>query len=207
MVWNVLLILSVILVVALFIAGVVRDWDLFGVGIASAIIILAMFGTSLISSGSQQMEVSKYKRSAELVKMKEGQRDKLAKIIREELSAEKYAALMAATPDTDVLVILGNNASTLMVERARQLVDLNNSLFTMENSLEKKRIEICSYAENSYTPRLFTLSGCPDPIKLGSGGLSPPSTVMRTRRATLQSVASTACTVEAGPAFSLAYKC
>jgi hypothetical protein len=98
--------------------------------------------------------------------MKQQQRDDLAKVIKEELSTDQYAAIMAATPDTDVLIILGNNAATFLVEKTKMLVSLNSELNTMVNDLEQDRINLCAYADNPVTPRLFVSPECPDSIVL-----------------------------------------
>lgn len=124
----------------------------------------AMLVTSLVSLGMNSKDVSVYNRSGDLVAMKVQQRDDLATIVKEELSTDQYAAIMAATPNTDVLIILGNNAATFLVEKAKLLVSLNAEVNTMVNGLEQDRIQLCAFADNPMTPRLFVSPDCPDPI-------------------------------------------
>ncbi len=171
MLWNLFLVLSIGLVVwpALALSGSTernrRENFVFLTALASAVFI-SMLIASIIGSATQSYNVSKYKRSGELVNMKREQRDQLAAIVRKELSNEQFAQLMAATPSVDVLVILGNHASAIMVERSRQLVALNSELYVMVNELAEKRIDLCSYADNLFTPRLFFGLKCPKAIPL-----------------------------------------
>lgn len=171
MLWNLFLVLSIGLVVwpALAQSGSTernrRENFAFLTALASAVFI-CMLIASIIGSATQSYNVSKYKRSGELVDMKREQRDQLAAIVQKELSKEQFAQLMAATPQVDVLIILGNHASAVMVERSRQLVALNSELYVQVNDLAKKRIDLCAYADNLFTPRLFIGLKCPKAIPL-----------------------------------------
>lgn len=119
---------------------------------------------SLIAMGVTYHLAATYHHSGRLVEQKIDQRDALAEIVADTLSADEFAALMAATPETDLLLILGNQASAVLVERARTLVALNAAVNDMLNDLERTRISLCAYHDNPITPRLFVTPGCPDPI-------------------------------------------
>lgn len=131
----------------------------FGLGLVCVWLIAGIFGTAL-----QYAATSELRHTVELVDMKRSQRDVLLEQVRDELSPAAFAALMAATPDSDLLVILGNQASDVMVERARLVVALNQEVYELENEQIHRRIDICVYAENPFTPRLFTLPGCPEGV-------------------------------------------
>lgn len=130
----------------------------------SAIVALAMLVVSLVTLGVNSNDVSMYKRSGELVTLKQQQRDDLATVVKEELSTDQYAAVMAATPETDVLVILGNNAAIFLVEKTKLLVSLNQEVNALVNDLAHKRIMLCAFADNPMTPRLFVSPECPEAI-------------------------------------------
>jgi hypothetical protein len=132
----------------------------------SCVIAVILLVVSIFALGFNSSDVSVYNRSGDLVAMKQQQRDDLAKVIKDELSTDQYAAIMAATPDTDVLIILGNNAATFLVEKTKLLVSLNSELNYMVNNLEQDRINLCAYADNPVTPRLFVSPECPDSIVL-----------------------------------------
>lgn len=136
------------------------------IAVWSCIAAVILLVVSIFALGFNSTDVSVYNRSGDLVAMKQQQRDDLAKVIKDELSTDQYAAIMAATPDTDVLIILGNNAATFLVEKTKMLVSLNSELNTMVNDLEQERINLCAYADNPVTPRLFVGPECPDSIVL-----------------------------------------
>lgn len=130
----------------------------------SSIVAGVMLMISMVALGFNSNDVSMYKRSGELVTMKQQQRDALATIVKEELSTDQYAAIMAATPDTDVLIILGNNAATFLVEKTKLLVSLNAEVNSLVNGLANDRISLCAYADNPISPRLFVSPECPATI-------------------------------------------
>jgi len=130
--------------------------------VAGACLACAWLLASVVGTGLQYNEQGKLKHTVELVDAKRDQRDALLVQVRDELSTEAYAALMAATPESDLLVIIGNQASDVLIERARLVVALNQDLYALENEQIHRRIDLCTYAENPFTPRLFVLPGCPE---------------------------------------------
>jgi hypothetical protein len=182
MIWNVLLAVAVLAVLALaWLAHAdmsrrkgAKDkytmlyWESPQITATVVGVLVALFLVvpSLICVGVNSSDVSVYERSGELVELKIGQRDSLAALVQDELSLEQYEAVMAATPDADILVILGNNASMFLVEKTRLLVAINSELNVLVNGLARDRIELCAWADNPLSPRLFLSPVCPDPIQL-----------------------------------------
>lgn len=171
MIWNVLLAVGVAVIV-LCVVKHARDkpyphngdWG-FAAGMLG-IPVGVLFILSVVFTAVNENEVSVYRRSGELVELKISQRDALANLVRDEMSLEQYEAVMAATPDTDILIILGNNAALFLVEKTRLLVTINTELNTLVNGLARDRINLCAWADNPLTPRLFISPDCPDPIEL-----------------------------------------
>lgn len=173
MLWNVLLVLVVGVAVR-------RYWGVRGyekkdsynmaeapqiiAGIA-AVVAVVLLVVSLINVAINASDVAVYRRSVELVELKTSQRDALAALVRDEMSLGQYEAVMAATTQTDILVILGNNAALFLVEKTRLLVAINSELNTLINGLAQDRIGLCAWADNPLTPRLpFIAPVCPNPI-------------------------------------------
>lgn len=77
------------------------------------------------------------------------------------LSPDRFAQLMAATPEADILVILGDQATGIMVERARQLVALNQEVYALENDILDGKIAVCNTVENPFAPLIvFATPDC-----------------------------------------------
>lgn len=180
MLWNLLLILTVVGLAALWFwsAKIQRPnaytgRDYFPAGCATVFVGGALLITSCIGTGINESDYSVYGHSTELVTMKQGQRDELAGIIKDQLSSDQYAALMAATPKADLEVLLGGNhaVTDIMLERSRTLVGLNADVNDLVNRLEKKRINLCAWAENPLTPRLFMTPHCPAPLAVALPGV------------------------------------
>lgn len=136
----------------------------------SAILTGALLLVSVLSAATNSYDVARYKRSAEVLELKAAQRDNLAKIVREELTAEQYRDLLAATPDADLLVIIGTEASSVLRERAERLVALNSDLYRAVNDLAEARVGHCAWSDNVFTPRLFVSPECPKPLDLDVDG-------------------------------------
>jgi hypothetical protein len=175
MLWNILMILLVIGTVASIVGYYYANYGTYKgeghmfINIVLVIVTLGSIIAGLVCSGINSNDTSKYRHSAELVVMKTSQRDQLASLIEKQVSVDQYQALMAATPQADILVILGNTASNLLLEKAKMLVSLNEDLNYLVNSLETKRIELCAWADNPFVPRFFASPSCPQPIAAYTG--------------------------------------
>lgn len=170
MIWNVLLVVSLAtVVVSCWRVNVSARYHAEGwvaAGVISGIVLLLVLICSFVATGINSNDTSVYRRSGELVDLKVEQRDALSALVQDELSIEQYEAVMAATPDADILVILGNNASTFLVEKTRLLVAINTELNSLVNGLARDRINLCAWADNPLSPRLFVSPSCPAPIQL-----------------------------------------
>lgn len=91
------------------------------------------------------------------------QRDQLVPLVRDELSAEQFDALMEATSTEGSVaqIIWGEGASKILIERASRIIQLNTDVFTLRNKALDAELAICANRNNPFTPRLpFTGPEC-----------------------------------------------
>lgn len=85
-------------------------------------------------------------------------RDELAATIRDELSAEQYAALMSAAPDVDdevdLRLYVGSGASEVLIQRASRIIELNREVYDLQGNLIARRVGVCTYLDHPLSPRL-----------------------------------------------------
>ena len=132
-----------------------RYKDSFGLGMCAFLLIVGLIVPPIITTAIAYDSQSQATSSTLLVEMKEQQRDELVALVREELSSKQYAELMAATPKADLLVILGSSASNIMVNRAQQIVELNQKVNDLKNSIAQKRIDVCKWVQNPMIPKFW----------------------------------------------------
>jgi len=127
------------------------SWTFFGF---SMFIFFVVCGVSTIAIYTDTFDLRKQEA---MLPQKLEQKQKLVKLVDEQLSADKLAALVDATTMESVLVILGNPsgpAAAVLIERANQIVLLNVEINELKNSITSKSIDICNAKDNMFVPRI-----------------------------------------------------
>lgn len=130
-----------------------------GLGVVVGFICLIVL---LAGHGIQYTNKFDLRKIDALLPAKIEQREELVDLIRSEMSAEEYQALMSLEdPEAVVILLKDVGASDVLVTRATLLVELNRDINSLENEVVEKRIDMCNDRENIFVPRFFAF-GIPE---------------------------------------------
>lgn len=118
----------------------------------------ALFIAVIILAVGPWFDTAKADNMAPLIDQRVAVRDELAQLIRDEMSAENYAALMAAVPDADgeidLRLYVGSGASDVLRDRAARIIQLNREVYDLQGNYIARRVAVCTYMSHPLSPRL-----------------------------------------------------
>jgi hypothetical protein len=134
------------------------DWDVLAMitGFIGAIMLIACFGvTAVVVTKGINIDTMQPK-----IEQVTQQRDDLLDLVADELSTDEYQAVLAATGETDISLLLAD-PSKLLIARVGNIIALNDRVYALDNRLLDMKRDICGYYRNLLVPRFpFFGPGC-----------------------------------------------
>lgn len=122
---------------------------------AGICILIVAVGACAFSLPFAHYDIAKANNTHYLIDQRIEQRDGLAALIRDEMSAENYTDLMNALPDDgNVRVWVGSGASEVLVQRASRIIALNAQVYELERDRIEKLVGVCTYVDHPMSPSL-----------------------------------------------------
>jgi hypothetical protein len=165
MFWFVIFLVCILLFILGILLEMFTDIDedfsvgLFGTGLIMGIIMFMICGIGHMFLYTDKFDIREAK---EFLPVKIEQREDLITLVKDELSAEQYQALLSLDNTENVIILFKDTAaSEILISRVTAIVELNKDIFSLQNELLQLRMSVCNNQENIFVPR-FPAWGLPD---------------------------------------------